>query len=616
MIVANPHARRTLDCEVTMHPRTVATAEAPRAPPPTRDSGPLRSFVVIGAGPAGLAAAHELVRLGERPLVLEKGNTVGGLARTESYQGYRFDMGGHRFFTKSSEVNALWHDVLGDDFLKRGRLSRIYYRGRFFHYPLKAVDTLRGLGVIEACLILLSYLRRQALPHPREESLEEWVSNRFGDRLFRTFFKTYTEKVWGVPCRELKAEWAAQRIKGLSLKTLLLRPLGLSTSVTTLIEEFHYPRLGPGMMWQAFKTRIEERGGRVTLGATVARIRRAGSAITSIVLATPAGEEVVHGTHFISSMPVSELIAKLDPPPPAEVVDAARGLRYRGFLTVGLIVAKPRLFPDNWIYVHEPDVQVARIQNFKNWSPDMVPDPAKTSLGLEYFCDEGDPLWIAADDDLIALARRELEAIGVAQADDVLGGCVFRVPRAYPVYDSSHAAHLDTVRRFVDSLTNCQTVGRNGLHRYNNQDHSMLTGIYAARNAAKGDQSDLWSVNTELEYHEEMRALDAFVARIDPMAAGVAVGLVTAVMLMLVTLFMAWQGAPSAAPSVALLGQLLPGYEPTIPGAFAGVVWAGLFGFLAGWSGSSIRNASLYLYLAFVRGSLRLSGWRRLLEFM
>jgi len=414
-------------------------------------------------------------------------------------------MGGHRFFTKSSEVNEMWHDVLEHEFLRRPRLSRIYYKKRFFHYPLKPFNALWGLGLFESFLILFSYIKWRLLPYRREETFEQWVTNRFGKRLFLTFFKSYTEKVWGIPCSELKAEWAAQRIKDLSLKTAILNMLFKPKNVIkTLIEAFDYPRLGPGMMWNAVRARVERAGGTVRMNADVIRIQRQGNCIKSVVTSENDGHVRIEGSDFISSMPITEFIKKLDPPPPVAVLEAANKLTYRDFLTVCLIVNKADLFPDNWIYIHDPSVQVGRIQNFKNWSPHMVPDSTKTSLGLEYFCTEGDWLWTMADEKLIELGKAELERIGLGKASLVEDGCVFRMPKAYPVYDSDYKSYLEIVRKFVDGLENFQTIGRNGLHRYNNQDHAMLTGMLAVRNLVLNQCNDLWNVNTDQEYHEEV----------------------------------------------------------------------------------------------------------------
>jgi protoporphyrinogen oxidase len=463
--------------------------------------------VVLGAGPAGLSAALEL-SLGGRPVtLLERDGSVGGLARTEVYRDYRFDIGGHRFYTKSDEVHRFWADALGPDLLLRPRLSRIYYRSTFFRYPLQALDTLRGLGPVEALLALGSYLKRRALPLPVEDTFEGWVTNRFGDRVFRTFFKSYTEKVWGIPCSELRAEWAAQRIKDLSLGGVLLRAVGLGASnVRSLVERFHYPRLGPGMLWDAIRRSAERAGAAVRLGEEVVRIERSDRCVEAVEVEGRGGRERIPGAHFVSSIPLRAFVQRLDPPAPEVVLRAAGDLRHRDYLTVCLILRRADVFPDNWIYVHEPSVRVARIQNYKNWSGDMVPDASKTSLGLEYFCQEGDDLWNRSDAELVEIAARELRTIGLAREGDVEDGCVFRVKDAYPVYDAAYRQRLDTVRDFLDGLSNCQTIGRNGLHRYNNQDHAILSGLLAARNLLHGRRYDVWSIGSEADYFEEAPA--------------------------------------------------------------------------------------------------------------
>lgn len=462
--------------------------------------------VVIGGGPSGLTAAYQLTKQGLSPVVLEKDHTVGGLAKTEEYKGFHFDLGGHRFFTKSKVVNEFWNEVLPDDFLLRPRLSRIHYRGKFFHYPLKPFNVLSGLGAIESVLVFLSYLRWQVLPYKQEETFEEWVTNRFGRRLFRTFFKTYTEKVWGIPCSELKAEWAAQRIKDLSMKSVILSMLFNSKNkIKSLIEQFHYPRLGPGMMWRSVRDRIHENGGEVWTNADVVEIQRTEWRIDKVVVEREGRREIVKGTHFITSMPLTEFVEQLNPPAPANELASAAKLKYRDFLTVCLIVDRKHIFTDNWIYVHDPGVKVGRIQNFKNWSPDMVPNAGQSSLGLEYFCNKGDELWRMPDEELIELGKQEVALLNLVKPGEVVDGCVVRVPNAYPVYDSDYRAHLDTLRAYIGQFDNVQTIGRNGLHRYNNQDHAMLTGMLAAQNLLYNENHDLWSVNEEQEYHEEVR---------------------------------------------------------------------------------------------------------------
>lgn len=398
-----------------------------------------------------------------KSLFWKKNSLVGGLARTEQFRGNDFDLGGHRFFTSLPEIQNMWQEILGDDLLLRPRLSRIYYQKRFFDYPLKPLNALRGLGLIESMLIGASYLRWHLFPSRPEESFEQWVTNRFGRRLFKTFFKSYTEKVWGIPCHRLRAEWAAQRIKDLSVASILSRMFLKSTKqIRTLIEEFHYPRRGPGMMWQAVRRAVERQDGEVRLDSDVVEIHRHADQQWSVVVASNGRTERVEAKAVISSMPITEFIAKLTPPPPDEVLDAASRLTYRDFLTVCLIVNSENLFPDNWIYVHDPTVSVARNQN---WSPGMVADPTQSTLGLEYFCTEGDALWNMPDAELIRLGGRELAQIGLAEREDIEDGCVFRVPKAYPIYDEAYREHLDRVTRFTEKLENFQTAGRNGLHR-------------------------------------------------------------------------------------------------------------------------------------------------------
>ncbi len=462
--------------------------------------------VIIGAGPAGLTAAYELSKMGKQALIFEKSSLVGGIARTETYKGYGVDIGGHRFFTKVPEVEAMWREVLGDDFLRRARLSRIYYNRKFFYYPIRFFDALYKLGLIESLRIGGSYLWARLRPYPQEENFEEWVSNRFGRRLYQIFFKTYTEKVWGLPCTEIKAEWAAQRIKGLSLTTAVKNALFKTEngSVKTLIDAFDYPRRGPGMLWQRVSQLVEAQNHQVWLESDVVEVHVNGQRVKQIVADTPTGPIIAAGDHFISSMPLSELVLKLRPAPPPEIVEAARRLTYRDFLTVALIIRCDDLFPDNWIYVHSPEVKVGRIQNFKNWSQEMAPIAGTTCIGLEYFCAEGDALWQMSDADLIALGRRELAQLGLAREADVEDGVVYRQPKAYPVYTGQYKAYLELLKNYLASFENLQTIGRNGLHMYNNQDHSMLTAMLAVKNIL-GERHDLWAVNTERSYHEEVR---------------------------------------------------------------------------------------------------------------
>lgn len=467
------------------------------------DSAPV---VIIGAGPAGLTAAHELHRNQRHALILEAGSMVGGLSRTEEYKGYLFDIGGHRFFTKVKLIEDFWHEILGKDFLSRPRLSRIYYRGKFYQYPLEPWNALENLGLLEAALCFFSYLKITAAPVRPEETFDAWVTNRFGRRLFEIFFKSYTEKVWGMPCNQIQADWAAQRIQGLNMWSMIanhLLPKGRRNGnkngvIKTLIHEFHYPRFGPGMMWEKCQDLLEAAGSRVRLNTPVTRIAWREGQVTHV---EAAGSRFAVD-HVISTMPIRELVECLDPPPPQAVRQAAQRLRYRDFLTLALIIRQKDLFPDNWIYVHEPGVQVARIQNFKNWSPEMVPDPGMTCLGLEYFCFENDGLWSMKDSDLLELGRKELASLRLVRPEDVVDGKVLRIPKAYPVYDGEYRQCLAVIREFAATLPNLQLIGRNGMHRYNNQDHSMLTGILAARNIL-GARYDLWQVNVDSEYQEQ-----------------------------------------------------------------------------------------------------------------
>jgi protoporphyrinogen oxidase len=463
--------------------------------------------VIIGGGPAGLTAAYELSKHRVPAVVLEADKQVGGLARTVNYRGYLFDIGGHRFFTKWTEVQQIWQEILGDKFLERPRLSRIYYRKKFFFYPLKPKNALLGLGPFESLRIVASYIRSRLFPHPVEENLEQWVSNRFGKRLYEIFFKTYTEKVWGVPCTEIRAEWAAQRIKGLSLTTAIRNALFKQKrpKVKTLIDRFHYPERGPGQMWEMLTERLRQLGYPVLTDRPVMRICHKGRKVTHLVARGEQGEEYFYGTDFISSMPIRELVRALDPAAPEEIRRAASSLRYRDFLIVSLILNRKHLAPDNWIYVHEPGVKVGRIQNFKNWSPAMVPDPNKTCLGMEYFVFENDELWSSPDERLIDLAKRELVQLGLARAEEIEDGTVVRMPKAYPMYDNGWADQVQKIRRYLEAnLPNLQLVGRNGMHKYNNQDHSMMTALCAARNIL-GSEYDLWAINTEGDYHEERK---------------------------------------------------------------------------------------------------------------
>jgi len=464
--------------------------------------------VVIGAGPAGLTLAYLLAREGVTVTVLEGSDTVGGISQTARYKGYRFDIGGHRFFTKIAPVQALWEELLGEDFIDVPRLSRILYDGTFFDYPLKPFSALAGLGAVESVRVIASYTKSWLRRNGVEETFEQWVVNRFGRRLYEIFFRTYTEKVWGIPCTEIRAEWAAQRIKGLSLARALLSASPLQhrySDITSLIDTFRYPRLGPGQMWEACRDRITAEGGRILFSHRAERVECVDGMATAVV-ASHAGRSVrLEAEHVISSTDLQTLVQALGDEVPLAARTAAEGLRYRDFLVVALILEGEGLFPDNWIYVHTPGVQVGRVQNFNNWSAAMVSEPGRTCLGMEYFCFEGDGLWTASDAELVALASRELEMLGLAPHAPVVDSTVVRTRKAYPVYDTKYRANLDGVRGFLDQIPNLHTIGRNGMHKYNNQDHSMYTAMLTVDNMLGRAEHDVWAVNTDLEYHEEQR---------------------------------------------------------------------------------------------------------------
>lgn len=590
--------------------------------------------VIIGGGPAGLTAAYELNKHGLRSVVLEADRQVGGLSRTVNYQGYRFDIGGHRFFSKVELINETWREILGDQFLLRPRLSRIYYGGKFFDYPLKPLNALAGLGPVETVLVGLSYLRAQLAPIDDEASFEAWVTNRFGARLYEIFFKTYTEKVWGMSCAEISADWAAQRIKNLSLTEAVRSAFsGSSTDadgnvITTLIEQFHYPRLGPGMMWEACEQHLSAAGVPTLQGHLVDRILHRDGKVYAVVARTGEGKVVeLPASHCISSMPVRELIHALDPLPPLEVVRAADGLRYRDYLTVVLIVRRPEVFPDNWIYIHSPEVKLGRIQNYKNWSPEMVPDQTMSALGLEYFLWENDEEWDWPEQRLLDLGIKEAAQIGLVDPREVVDGTIVRMRKAYPIYDQSYRDHLDVIRSYLGTISNLQLIGRNGQHRYNNQDHSMLTGIYAARNLALGADYDVWAVNTEAEYHEESVAtpdtrgdravpravslrshetpleelVEASFLPFDPVALGVASGAVGGLGLFLMTVTLLLRGGRQVGPTLALLGQYLLGFDASWRGAVIGLVEAGLLGFGIGYAFALLRNNAVVAYVRWLR---------------
>lgn len=478
--------------------------------PTDNSSSPAEEIIIIGAGPAGLTAGVELIRSGRRIRVLEADpEYVGGIARTAKFGNYRLDIGGHRFYSKSEEIEKWWHQILPNDFLERPRKSRIYYRKHFLEYPLQAMDAYKKMGFWFSFTAVLGHLHRKVFPIRPERSLRDWVTNRFGDKLFHTFFESYTEKVWGIKCTEISADWAAQRIQGLSIPKIILRmilPKGTGPNVKTLIDKFHYPRLGCGMVWERATEMINEAGSSVDLDRKVTRITLRDNRVAGITCVDGAGVVREYPcTHLISSMPLRELVEAFGDQAPANVAAAAKKLKYRDFITVGLVVKKDDCFPDNWIYIHDPEVKLGRIQNFKNWSPEMVPDPGITFLGLEYFCFEGDGLWTMKNEDLVKLGRKEIEQIGLVAQSDVTDGCVVRMPKAYPIYDDDYKAAVAEIRDWLKTIPNIWSAGRNAMHQYNNQDHSMLTALISAHNLMGTDQRDPWMVNHNAEYIEERR---------------------------------------------------------------------------------------------------------------
>lgn len=591
-----------------------------------------KKVVIIGAGPAGLTAAYELNKLGIKSEVYEKDDIVGGISRTVDYKGYKFDIGGHRFFTKVSEVEDIWKEILGEDFLRRDRLSRIYYKGKFFYYPFKIKDALFGLGIGNSFMIVLSYIKSQLFPVKPEKTFEDWISNRFGYRLYKAFFKTYTEKVWGIPCTEITAEWAAQRIKGLSLFTALKNAfLKQDTSsrgvIKTLINSFYYPKHGPGMMWEKMRKEVENGICKVQINSGVEKINWSGNRVNSIEVLSDGENRTVDGTDFISTMPIRELVQKLSPSPSEEVLEASKNLNYRDFITVALIINKKDIFNDNWIYIHDPKVKVGRIQNFKNWSPYMVPDTEKTCLGLEYFCFENDGFWSMSDEELINLGKKELEELGFAEQLEIEDGTVVRMPKAYPVYDTGYKNSLNIIKQFLSNLSNLQLIGRNGMHKYNNQDHSMLTAILSVRNIM-GDSYNLWEINADQDYHEESKHTDRIHAhayselastqplvpstvppintnsyidkavikafsRLDKFAFASSVGITSALIVLIATLWLVIKSGGFSGATMVLFDNYFIGYDVSVEGAFIGAGYSLLWGFIFGWLFAYLRNVTL-----------------------
>jgi protoporphyrinogen oxidase len=489
-------------------------------PPPSgghEDGAPQRrehEVVIIGAGPAGLTAAYQLTKAGVPSTVLEADDVVGGISRTVERDGWRFDIGGHRFFTKVQPVEQLWHEILEDDeFLLRPRQSHMYYGGKFYDYPIRPLNALRNLGLVEAVRCMLSFLWVRVRPPKDQSSLEGYIAAKYGWRLYRHFFKTYTEKVWAVPASEISADWGAQRIKGMSLWNAVWEPvrarvLGVrrdrSKQVTSLIEQFQYPKYGPGMMWERCRDRVEAAGNKVIMQTRVTGIRHEGGRASAVVAETDGVTTEYPADHVVSSMPFPELLRAMDPPVPDPVRAAADHLGFRDFLSVALVVPADKVsWTDNWIYIHAPEAKTMRVQNFGSWSPFMVRE-GRNVLGLEYTVTEGDEWWMASDADLIERGKAELEILGLMRAEDVEAGYVVRMPKAYPVYDDSYMGNVEILRRWLDeNAPNVHPVGRNGMHKYNNQDHSMFTAMLTVENILGRASHDIWAVNVEAEYHEE-----------------------------------------------------------------------------------------------------------------
>ncbi len=470
-----------------------------------------QKILIIGGGPAGLATAYKILKKspGREVIILEKENEIGGMCKTVSLSGFMFDMGGHRFFTKNEEVNKFWQEVLGDNFIKRNRLSRICYKDKFYNYPLKLSNVIGNLGLVESFLVLGSYVKQKVFPYKKEDDLERWYINRFGKRLFYHFFKNYTEKLWGIPCEQINSKWGAQRIKNLSvtsaIKNAIFPQKNGKEVIKTLIDSFNYPKKGAGQMYDMAAEKIIEMGGKILKKTEVIKLITKDNIIESVKVRDENGERIIDADEIISSMPLNELVKKIDNVD-EEIRGVAETIRFRGFLTICLIMNQGKSFSDNWIYIHSPEVKMGRIQNFKNWSPFMLPSEDKTTLGLEYFCNEGDDFWNTPDKELIKIGLDELEKIGLGNKKDYIDGLVERVACGYPVYNNDYETKVEKLKEFISRFRNFQTIGRQGLFRYNNMDHSILSGFYAGENILNNNRElDVWTINAEEEYHEEKR---------------------------------------------------------------------------------------------------------------
>lgn len=479
-----------------------------------------KNVLILGAGPAGLTASYELIKHQDfNVTIIDMDSKVGGLSKTVNFNDYYFDMGGHRFFSKIKEINNIWNETLKEDFIKRPRLSRIYYNNKFYNYPLKPINAFLNLGPFESFLILLSYLYSKIVPYKKEDTFEEWVSNRFGKRLYKTFFKTYTEKVWGVPCNKIRAEWAAQRIKGLSLTKAIINAFPFKknkNTIKTLIDEFMYPKYGPGMMYEQIAKNIEKNGGKILFNHRIKSLERKENKWLIEV-----NNKKITADYIISSIPLTELI-QINKDSPKNIIELSKTLAYRDFLIVCLVFDKPTLLKDTWIYIHDKRIKLGRLQVLKNWSPYMLKDPNHSSYGAEYFCTEGDEIWTMKDTELIKLAEEEIKKVKlIPQNYNLLQGNVIRYKKTYAVYNSNYKQNIDLIKNYVESLPNLQVIGRYGMFKYNNMDHSMYTGLLAAKNIINGKKIyDIWKINQDEEYHEEEKDNKYEVYEINPPLKG------------------------------------------------------------------------------------------------
>ncbi len=454
-------------------------------------------IIIIGAGPAGLAAGLKLAENGRKCLIVEMADSVGGISKTIEKDGFRFDLGGHRFFTNNSTVNNLWKKTLGDKFIKRRRKSRIFYNNSFFNYPISISDTIKKLGLFETFKIGASYLQARITPRKNTKDLESWLCNLFGKQLFKHFFKSYTEKVWGVPCKNISSDWGAQRIKGLNLVSVIKNALNIgSGKIKTLIDEFDYPLLGPGQMYEKMGDNFKKKGGTILTTATVKTILYKDKNAHTVIIKTNNGDIEINCQHIISSMPFTELITSLSPPLPSPCLALNNNLNYRSFITVNLFINSKKTIPDTWLYIHDPKYSIGRVQCFKNWSPKMVPDDNKSSLGCEFFVTEGDELWNMPEEEIVKIAKNEICQLGIIDKSLIYDGFAVKVAKAYPVFDLNYVENISKIRLYLDKITNIQPIGRYGMFKYNNMDHSILTGIMAAENIL-GENHDIWKISLD-----------------------------------------------------------------------------------------------------------------------